>query len=233
MRDLKTKAIVLKRTDYGEADRILQLLTPEGKKSVMAKGVRRAKSKLAGSVELFSVSEVVIHEGKGELGILTGAKLLEHYDAFVRDIELFELGGALMRDASRRAEQVDSEEFFNILRQSLQAAQKHAPEGAETRWKELLRAWASMNMLRASGEEINLKFDVSGTKLSPDLRYVWDVENVALAPHEMGRVGADHIKMMRVMASTPLEVAMKVAGYGDLMDEIGYIVKCAEKATKI
>ena len=41
MRDLKTKAIVLKRTDYGEADRILQLLTPEGKKSVMAKGVRR------------------------------------------------------------------------------------------------------------------------------------------------------------------------------------------------
>ncbi|MBR5419345.1 DNA repair protein RecO [Candidatus Saccharibacteria bacterium] len=230
MRDLKTKAIVLKRTDYGEADRILQLLTPEGKKSVMAKGVRRAKSKLAGSVELFSVSEVVIHEGKGELGILTGAKLLEHYDAFVRDIELFELGGAIMRDASRRAEQVDSEEFFNILRQSLQAVQKHALEGAETRWKELLRAWASMNMLRASGEEINLKFDVSGTKLSPDLRYVWDVENVALAPHEMGRVGADHIKMMRVMASTPLEVTMKVAGYGDLMDEIGYIVKCAEKA---
>ena len=230
MRDLKTKAIVLKRTDYGEADRILQLLTPEGKKSVMAKGVRRAKSKLAGSVELFSVSEVVIHEGKGELGILTGAKLLEHYDAFVRDIELFELGGAIMRDASRRAEQVDSEEFFNILRQSLQAAQKHALEGSETRWKELLRAWASMNMLRASGEEINLKFDTTGTKLSPELRYVWDVENVALAPHEMGRVGADHIKMMRVMASTPLEVTMKVAGYGDLMDEISYIVKCAEKA---
>jgi DNA repair protein RecO (recombination protein O) len=106
MRDLKTKAIVLKRTDYGEADRILQLLTPEGKFSVIAKGVRRSRSKLAGSVELFSVSEVVIHEGKGELGILTGARLLEHYDAFVRDIELLELGGALMRDASRRAEQV-------------------------------------------------------------------------------------------------------------------------------
>ena len=69
-----------------------------------------------------------------------------------------------MRDASRRAEQVDSPEFFNILRQSLQAAQKHAPEGSETRWKELLAAWASMNMLAASGEEINLKFDTSGKK---------------------------------------------------------------------
>ena len=233
MRDLKTKAIVLKRTDYGEADRILQLLTPEGKKSVMAKGVRREKSKLAGGIELFSVSEVVIHEGKGELGILTSAKLLEYYDAFVRDIELLELGGNLMRDASRRAEQVDSPEFFNILRQSLQSAQKHALEGSETRWKELLRAWASMNMLAASGEEINLKYDVSGEKLNSDSRYAWDTENAALAPHEMGRIGADHIKMMRVMASTPLEVAMKVSGYGDLMDEISYITKCAEKATSL
>ncbi len=233
MRDLRTKAIVLKRTDYGEADRILQLLTPEGKKSVMAKGVRREKSKLAGGIELFSVSEVVIHEGKGELGILTSAKLLEHYDAFVRDIELLELGGNLMRDASRRAEQVDSEEFFNILRQSLQSAQKHALEGSETRWKELLRAWASMNLLRASGEEINLKYDVSGVRLDPGTRYAWDAENAALMPHEAGRVGADHIKMMRVMMATPLEVAMKVVGYGELMDEINYVVRCAEKATSL
>ena len=233
MRDLKTKAIVLKRTDYGEADRILQLLTPEGKKSVMAKGVRRAKAKLSGGVELFSVSEVVIHEGRGELGILTSAKLLEYYDAFVGDLELFELGGRLMREASRRAELVESEEFFNILRQSLQSAQKHAPEGSETRWKELLWAWASMNMLKVSGEEINLKFDVNGEKLSPESRYDWDVESAALVPREVGRVSVDHIKMMRVMVSTPLEVTMKVTGYGDLMDEITYIVRCAEKVTKI
>lgn len=230
MRDLRTKAIVLKRTNYGEADRILQLLTPEGKKSVMAKGVRREKSKLAGGIELFSVSEVVIHDGKGELGILTSAKLLEHYDAFVGDVELLDLGGRLMREASRRAEQAETPEFFNILRQCMEAAQKHAALGAETRFRELLWAWASMNMLAASGEEINLKYDTSGEKLSADLRYVWDVENSALAPHELGRVGADHIKMMRVMVSTPLEVAMKVTGYGDLMDEISYIVKCAEKA---
>ena len=39
-RDLRTKAIVLRRTDYGEADRILQLLTPSGKRSVIARGVR-------------------------------------------------------------------------------------------------------------------------------------------------------------------------------------------------
>ena len=196
MRDLRTKAIVLKRTNFGEADRILQLLTPEGKKSVMAKGVRREKSKLAGGIELFSVSEVVIHDGKGELGILTSAKLLEHYDAFVGDVELLDLGGRLMREASRRAEQAETPEFFNILRQCMEAAQKHAVSGSPSRYKELLWAWASMNMLMASGEEINLKYDTAGEKLSASSQYVWNVEDGALSVRDGGPVTAEHIKLI-------------------------------------
>ena len=47
-RDLSTKAIVLKRTNYDEADRILNLLTPEGKMSALARSVRKEKSRLAG-----------------------------------------------------------------------------------------------------------------------------------------------------------------------------------------
>lgn len=233
MRDLRTKAIVLKRTNYGEADRILQLLTPEGKKSVMAKGVRREKSKLAGGIELFSVSEVVIHEGKGELGILTSAKLLEHYDAFVGNVELLDLGGRLMREASRRAEQAETPEFFNVLRQCMEAAQKHAASGSPSRYKELLWAWASMNMLMASGEEINLKYDTAGEKLSASSRYVWNVEDGALATRDGGPVTAEHIKLMRLMVSSPLEICMKVTGFGELLDEVLYIVRCAEQSKSL
>ncbi|MBR6961345.1 DNA repair protein RecO [Candidatus Saccharibacteria bacterium] len=233
MRDLRTKAIVLKRTNFGEADRILQLLTPEGKKSVMAKGVRREKSKLAGGIELFSVSEVVIHDGKGELGILTSAKLLEHYDAFVGDVELLDLGGRLMREASRRAEQAETPEFFNILRQCMEAAQKHAVSGSPSRYKELLWAWASMNMLMASGEEINLKYDTAGEKLSASSQYVWNVEDGALSVRDGGPVTAEHIKLMRLMVSSPLEICMKVAGFGELLDEVLYIVRCAEQSKSL
>ena len=135
--DLRTEAIILRRTDYGEADRILQILTPEGKRSVIARGVRREKSKLAGGIELFSVSEVVIHEGRTELGILTSAKLIEYYDAFVKDIELIEMGGAMMRSVNARAEQIESPEFYKILKQSLQAMQKHA--GEPGRWKDICK----------------------------------------------------------------------------------------------
>jgi len=53
MKITKTKAIVLRRTNYGEADRIIQFITPVGKISAIAKGVRREKSRLAGGIELF------------------------------------------------------------------------------------------------------------------------------------------------------------------------------------
>ena len=56
----RLRAIVLRRTNYGEADRILQLLTPKGKRSVMAKGARRERSKLAGGIELFALCDVVL-----------------------------------------------------------------------------------------------------------------------------------------------------------------------------
>ena len=49
----RTQAIVLRRTNFGEADRILTLLTPLGQRGAMARGVRREKSKLAGGIELF------------------------------------------------------------------------------------------------------------------------------------------------------------------------------------
>ena len=47
----RTKAIVLRRTNYGEADRILTLLTPLGQRSAIARGVRREKSRLAGGTQ--------------------------------------------------------------------------------------------------------------------------------------------------------------------------------------
>ena len=229
-RDLRTKAIVLRRTDYGEADRILQLLTPEGKQSVIARGVRREKSKLAGGIELFSVSEVLIHKGKSsDLGILTGAKLVQYFDAFVKDIELLELGGAMMRSVNTRAEQVESPEFFEILEQALTAMQKHA--GERSRWMDVLRAWWGINLTRVAGEDINLNYDTDGEKLSAEQRYYWDEENVAMHKAQAGRMGADHIKLLRIMERMPAEVALRVQGTDELIDEVLYVARCVERST--
>lgn len=58
-------AIVLRRLDYGEADRIVTLLTREhGKLAVIAKGVRRQKAKAAGSLDLFARSRMMLAKGR-------------------------------------------------------------------------------------------------------------------------------------------------------------------------
>jgi DNA repair protein RecO (recombination protein O) len=73
MATYKTKGIILKRTNLGEADRILTIYTLDyGKIKVIAKGVRKIKSKLAGNLELFCLDDLVIAEGKN-LDIVCGA----------------------------------------------------------------------------------------------------------------------------------------------------------------
>lgn len=62
---LRTEAVVLKRHNFGEADRILTLYTRDfGKLSALAKGVRRPRSKKAGHVELGTWCKVFLARGK-------------------------------------------------------------------------------------------------------------------------------------------------------------------------
>lgn len=75
-----TDAFILKRSDFGEADRLLTLLTPKtGKVKVVAKGVRRTTSRLAGNVELFTVSHLLLASGR-DLDIITQAETRERFD---------------------------------------------------------------------------------------------------------------------------------------------------------
>jgi len=73
MKNYKTKGIIFKRTNLGEADRILTIYTKDfGKIKVIAKGIRKIKSKLAGNLELFCLDDLVIAEGRN-LDIVCGA----------------------------------------------------------------------------------------------------------------------------------------------------------------
>ena len=55
------EALVLRRSDFLEADRRLTLLTPDrGRLNVVAKGVRRPTSRMAGHLELFTLARVFV-----------------------------------------------------------------------------------------------------------------------------------------------------------------------------
>jgi DNA repair protein RecO (recombination protein O) len=77
----KTEGIVLRRTNLGEADRIITFLTPDhGKLKAVAKGVRRIKSRMAGHLELFSRVNLMLATGRN-LDIITSARLADAVNA--------------------------------------------------------------------------------------------------------------------------------------------------------
>lgn len=81
MRDrlYRVEAIILRRTDFGEADRLLTLITPNlGKLRAIAKGARKPSSRKSGHVELFSHSTLLLAKGR-ELDIITQAETIEAF----------------------------------------------------------------------------------------------------------------------------------------------------------
>lgn len=82
----KTEAIVLKRTNLGEADKILSLYTPNlGKIRAVAKGVRRPKSKLGGHVETLTRSSMMLAQGRN-LDIVTQSQTIDSFLALRNDL---------------------------------------------------------------------------------------------------------------------------------------------------
>ena len=203
-KDVKTRGLVLRRTNYGEADRVLNIITPEGKMAVMAKGVRKSKSRLAGAVEMFTLSELVVHFGRGEMGTLTSARMVRHYGEIVKDLARLELASEILKRVNLVSENVDdTREYFRITEQSLEALN----DGVDM---EMVEAWVVLNIRRVMGEELNLYRDTAGDKLKADAKYYWNSMEGAFELNEQGSYGADEIKLLRLMQVTELKTVRRV-----------------------
>src|SRR5438046_10251362 len=76
----RDRAVVLRKLDYGEADRIFTLLTRDhGKVGAIAKGVRRQESKLGPSLELYGHIYVLLAKGRGELDVVAQVQRVPGY----------------------------------------------------------------------------------------------------------------------------------------------------------
>lgn len=205
-KSLRTKAIVLRRTNYGEADRVLQLLTPVGRRAVLARGVRREKSRLAGGIELFAVSDIVITEGKGELGILTSARLVVFFRHILEDYDRLQFAYEAVKQVARASETVDEPEWFDILSEVLAALdEKSIP-------LRLVETWFYLHHADLLGHALNLRRDVVGEPLAADKKYVYDVSEKGLRESAAGEIGADHIKLLRLASVKPLRVLGQISG---------------------
>lgn len=218
-KDIRTKAFVLRRTNYGEADRILNLLTENGHVAVLAKGVRREKSKMSGGIELFCFSEITYHEGKNNsLGILTSSKMLEYYDKIPINLDRLELASTVLKLVGRAAESSGGDAYFDLVKQTFSALNKNIN-------KELIDVWFLLNFAQVSGEEVNLIRDISGLPLAPDMTYVWDIKEKTLRPQMGGFIGANEIKLMRFMLKNTLLTVSRLSDAINLLPAAYFVAK--------
>lgn len=217
MSALRTRAIVLRRTNYGEADRIVQLLTPTGKKSVVARGVRREKSRLAGGIELFAISDVVITQGKGDLGILTSARLVEFYRHILADYDTMQFGYEVIKQVGRAVEMVDEPEWYDVLAEILQAL------NTLTIPRQLIQTWFYLRHASLMGHGLSMAHDVAGERLQPDIRYRYDIGEKGFRQDERGDITADHIKYLRLIDAKPLLTVAQVGGTEAILPECWFV----------
>lgn len=193
MKRYTTQGIILSRTDYGEADRILTFLTSDhGKVRAIAKSVRKSKSKLAGGIELFSVSDLTLIIGRGELNTLISSRLVRHYGNIVKNIERTNLAYELLKTINKATEDEPEAAYFKLLDQSLAALDD---PGLDI---DLTKLWFDMQLLKLAGHIPNLHTNSTGTKLVDSKTYNVNLEQMSFEPASRGRLSANHIKFMRL-----------------------------------
>src|SRR5919205_4390743 len=117
----RTEAVILRRSDFGEADRLLTLITPLGKRRVVAKGARKTPSRLAGHIELFTHTTLLLAVGRN-LDIVTQSVILHSFDTLRGDLRRIGAAYYAAELIDRLIEEEDENRpAFDLLVATLQA----------------------------------------------------------------------------------------------------------------
>ncbi len=204
MKRIVTTGIVLRRVDYGEADRIVSVLThDQGKVTLFAKGVRKPKSKLAGGIELFSVNDLTFIPGKGSMVTLVSSRLLEHFGHIIHDYDRMMYAYALLKAIDNVTEDTAGEPYFIFMREALAGLDDDALS------LDKVQLWASTRLLAILGNVPNLLTDTAGNQLQQEAMYQFSLEDMGFMAHESGLYDANTIKLIRFVAGAESPLQLK------------------------
>ncbi len=224
MRPYSTEAIILRRTNYGEADRVISFLTPaRGKVSGIAKGVRRPKSKLAGGLELFAICDITLMEGKGDLAIVTSARMREFYGDILKDYDRTQLAYECIKQINKAAETVSEPEFYALLANALAWLGDLSVD-----WR-LIELCFRLQLQGLLGHGINLATDRDGLKLQADKTYTYDfADNAFFEQGDRATFTSEHIKLLRLASAKTPVVLRQVAGIEQVIDDCLWLARTLE-----
>ncbi len=112
----KTEGIILKRNNFGEADRIVTIFTKHfGKIPVIAKGIRKITSRKGGNLELFNQVRIFAAKGKN-LDIVTEVETINSFRDWRNNLKKVAVAYQLCELVDKlSAEGVENDEVYDLL----------------------------------------------------------------------------------------------------------------------
>ena len=203
MANYKAQGIILKRTNFSEADRMLIIFTREfGKVKAIAKGVRKQHSRLGGNLELFCNTQLILATGRN-FDIVTEAEIIEPYLKTRKKLDLTHKAYYLAEVVDKlTVERVEHPEIFDLF---VDVIEKIGESSSD-----LLLAYFEINMLKNIGYEPEL---VKCQKCHTQVRShgnKFDCEEGGLVCSNCQslaeNISSDTIKVLRILLSKDISV---------------------------
>jgi DNA repair protein RecO (recombination protein O) len=191
-----TEAIILRRVDFGEADRLVTLLTPDvGKLRVLAKGARKITSRKAGHIELFARTTVQLAKGR-TFDLVTQAELIEPHRVLREDVSRGSLAHYLCELVEQFApeDSEDAELYAWLSNALLSLCDANDPH--------LVSRYFEMRLLSLAGYRPQLfKCALTGNTLEVDLPNYHFSVTTPLSPADGGALHKDALSRAREWVS--------------------------------
>ena len=176
----KTEGIVLRGLDLGEADRVLTVLTPHlGKLRVIAKGVRRPRSRIGGGLEPLGDVDMVLAVGR-TFDVVTQSQLRDPHLGLRGDLHAMAAAWYLAELADRFCEErAESMAAFDLLAAGLTALD----QAVDPATRESIARWYELHLLDVMGYRPELTTCIEcGAEIGPDDNFYAAVAGGVVGP---------------------------------------------------
>ena len=85
--------------------------------------------------------------------------------------------------------------------------------------------YSYLHYAELTGYELNLSVDVAGQPLSSDKTYMYDINERGLRRADQGEISADHIKLLRILMTKPIESAAQIGGIVSVLPDVWLITR--------
>ena len=215
MNRITTTGLVLTRFNFGEADRIITVLTPDnGRLKLMVKGARRVKSKLAGGIEIFSINSLTLIKGRSEINTLTSSRLQGYFSNITADYNRTMAGYDILKTINKAIQDNCDAEYYFLLLQTLTSLNKQNLDVG------LVKSWFLVRLLNLLGHSPNTKIDIDNKKLDKDSKYNFDFKEMGFLKSPAGIFDVRHIKVLRLLQDEKPEKLNIIDGLSSVLPDI-------------